>query len=146
MSLAEPAPRPMAAAGLARLFAPRSVAVLGASEAPGSVGSQVIGNLLHHGYAGRILPINPKYRRVHGLDCLPDIAALPETPDLLAVALPARLAPEAVAAAGRRGIPFAIVFASGFAEAGRRARRCRRSWSGPPRRTGCGCSVRTAKG
>lgn len=100
------------------LFEPRAIAVVGATETPGAVGSQVIENLIHHGYGGTVLPINPKYETVHGFACFADIAALPEVPDLVAIAVPAAHVAGVVAAAGRKGIPFAVVFASGFAETG----------------------------
>lgn len=103
---------------LDRLFRPRAIAVVGATETPGAVGSQVIENLIHHGFGGTVLPINPKYAAVHGFTCFPDIAALPEVPDLVAIAVPAAHVAGVVAAAGRKGIPFAVVFASGFAETG----------------------------
>lgn len=100
------------------LFRPRAVAVVGATETAGAVGSQVIEHLIHHGYSGTIYPINPKYQTVHGRACYPDLAALPETPDLVAVAVPAAHVAAVIEAAGRKGIAFAVVFASGFAETG----------------------------
>lgn len=103
---------------LDRLFRPRAIAVVGATETAGAVGSQVVENLVHHGFGGVVYPINPKYQSVHGFACFPDIAALPEVPDLVAIAVPAAHVAAVVAAAGRKKIPFAVVFASGFAETG----------------------------
>ncbi|NVJ93150.1 MAG: acetate--CoA ligase family protein [Methylocystaceae bacterium] len=101
-----------------RLFNPQSIAVVGATETSGAVGCEVIENLRHHGYGGEIFPINPKYERLHSVKCFPSISDLPKTPDIVAVAVPAKAVPDVVRAAGECGVPFAIVFASGFAESG----------------------------
>ena len=103
---------------LAQLFAPRGIAIVGASETAGSVGQDVVESLLEKGYRGSIYPVNPRYETVLGLPCVGRLADLPGPVDLVAIAIPAAAAPEAVAEAGEAGIPFAVVFASGFAEAG----------------------------
>ncbi len=100
------------------LFQPRAVAVIGASINAGAIGSQVVTNLLGHQYGGQIYPINPKYKEINGLPCYADFDALPDTPDLLVVAVAARFVPEVIRAAGRKGIKFAIILSSGFAETG----------------------------
>lgn len=100
------------------LLAPRSIAVLGASNDPKRIGGMGIDLLRHFGYPGEIYPVNPKYEQVHGLRSYPDIESLPQAPDLVVVAI---AAPEVTAALRRchaRGIPAAIVYAAGFAEAG----------------------------
>ena len=100
------------------LFAPRAVAVIGASETPGSVGRDVVEILQHKGFTGTILPVNPKYETLLGLPCFAHVFDLPPGVDLAAIALPARAVPEAVRAVGAAGIPFAVIFASGFSETG----------------------------
>ncbi|KPQ07090.1 MAG: hypothetical protein HLUCCA12_06955 [Rhodobacteraceae bacterium HLUCCA12] len=105
-------------APLEALFNPRAVAVIGASEAPGSVGRDVVETLAAKGYGGRILPVNPKYDTLLGLPCFAHVFDLPQGVDLAAIAVPARAVPDAVRAVGAAGIPFAVVFASGFSETG----------------------------
>ncbi|MFI0471377.1 acetate--CoA ligase family protein [Halomonas sp. HMF6819] len=103
---------------LKRLFEPRSIAVAGASTNLESIGGQPIKHLLDAGYAGNIYPINPKYDRVADLVCYPGIDDLPEAPDVIVIAVAANRALDMIKAAGEKGIPYAIVFSSGFAETG----------------------------
>ena len=103
---------------LDRLFRPRSVAVVGASETPGSVGRDVVENLIDRGFAGRILPVNPKRDTVLGLPCLGTLSDITKPVDVVAVAVPAAFAPDVVIEAGRIGARFAVIYASGFSEAG----------------------------
>lgn len=124
------------ATDLARLFAPRSIALVGASQNPSSISGQPLANLLSRDYAGTIYPVNPKYREIAGHACYPSVADLPETPDLAIVLVSARNAVEAVAACGRKGIPFAIVIGSGFAEIGEAGRQLQEELSAVAAATG----------
>jgi acyl-CoA synthetase (NDP forming) len=101
-----------------RLISPRSIAVIGASADFGKINGRPLKHLLDKGYAGRILPVNPKYRQIGGLPCHPDIESLPEAADLAIVAVPAPDVLAAVEALGRRGIRAAVIFSSGFGEMG----------------------------
>ena len=105
-------------APLAALFAPRSVALVGAGADPDRAGGRLVAYMTGNGYAGRIHLVNPRRTEIDGRPCHPSIAALPEPVDLALIALNARLAPGAVAEAGRAGVRAAVVFASGFAELG----------------------------
>jgi len=100
------------------LLRPRSVAVVGASPRQGSWGHTTIANLRQIGFTGSVLPVNPRWADVDGLPCYPSIDALPETPDVAVVAVPAASVPATIDAAIRRGIPSAVVYASGFGAAG----------------------------
>jgi len=102
---------------LGRLLAPTSVAVVGATERPGAYGSEALLNLERIGYEGRVYAVNPARERVHGVACHPDLAALPEAPDAVVVAIPAPDVPPVVESAGACGCGGAVVFAAGFAEA-----------------------------
>ncbi|HEX6023655.1 MAG TPA: acetate--CoA ligase family protein [Solirubrobacter sp.] len=101
------------------MFAPRSVAVVGASERPGSYGGEVLLNLARLGYGGRVFAVNPRREAVHGVRAFPSLDDLPEVPDAVVVALPAADAPDVVARAREIGCGSAVVFAAGFAEAQR---------------------------
>lgn len=103
---------------LARLFTPRSIAIVGASANLNSIGGQPIKHLQAHGYAGQIYPVNPKYDEIAGLRCYPSLADLPAAPDVVVVAVAARLVEPVIEQVGAKGTPFAIVFSSGFAETG----------------------------
>lgn len=99
-------------------FAPRSVAVIGASDNPEKIGGRPIKYMLQHGFAGAIYPVNPQRQDVQGLPCFPDVAALPTVPDLAVIAVPGPAAVEAVEACARRGVKLGVVISSGFAETG----------------------------
>lgn len=101
-----------------RFFNPRSVAVIGASQDPSSISGQPIAHLQAKGYAGRILPVNPRYAKVAGQVCYPDIASLPEAPDVAVIAVAAKRVPQALSDLGLKGCRFAVILSSGFAEAG----------------------------
>ncbi|HEX6007264.1 MAG TPA: acetate--CoA ligase family protein [Burkholderiales bacterium] len=107
---------------LSFLLAPRSIAILGASDDFSKVNGRTVKYLLAKGYAGSIYPVNPKYERIGELPCYPAVDALPEPPDLAVVGLPATLVVQAVSDLGRRGVKSAIVFSSGFAEIGEAGR------------------------
>jgi acyl-CoA synthetase (NDP forming) len=103
---------------LTPLLAPRSVAIVGASNDPNRIGGRSIAYMQTQRFAGRILPINPSRAEVQGLRAWPSIAALPETPDVAIVAVPTEAAIDAVEELGALGTKGAVVFTSGFAEVG----------------------------
>ncbi|HWA38217.1 MAG TPA: acetate--CoA ligase family protein [Burkholderiales bacterium] len=104
-------------------LAPRSIAVVGASAEPEKIGGRPIKYMLRHGFRGKVLPVNPQRAEVQGLRAYPDVAALPEAPDLAIVAVPGRAAVEAVAQCAARGARLAVVMTSGFGETGEAGRR-----------------------
>lgn len=103
---------------IARLIQPRSVAVIGASADPSKTAGRPVSYLLKHGFTGTIYPVNPKVDRIGDLTCYPDIASLPETPDVAIVLLGAQRAHLAVKELSARGCAAAIVLASGYTETG----------------------------
>lgn len=104
---------------LSLLCSPRSVALVGASDDPGSIGGRALINLLKHSdFKGEVMLVNPKRETVAGMRCWPDIASLPSTPDLVLISVPAVHVNPALRQAAARGVPFAIVYTSGFGEAG----------------------------
>lgn len=112
------APVQAGSAGLMRFFRPGAIAVVGASERPGSVGRDVMENLVGRGFSGPLYPVNPKYKAVLGHRCLASLADLPEPVDVVAIAVPAKDVAAVIREAGAAGAGMAVVFASGFAEAG----------------------------
>ena len=109
-----------------RLLQPRSVAVVGASADPAKTAGRPVSYLVKHGFAGRIYPVNPKVERIGALQCYPDIASLPETPDVAIVLLGAERAHVAVRELAARGTAAAIVLASGYGETGEEGARRQR--------------------
>ncbi|MDK3021999.1 acetate--CoA ligase family protein [Cupriavidus taiwanensis] len=101
-----------------RLVAPRSVAVIGASADPAKTAGRPVSYLRKHGFSGAIYPVNPKVQAIDGLRCYPDIASLPEVPDVGIVLLGAERAHLAVRELAARGAGAAIVLASGYTETG----------------------------
>jgi acyl-CoA synthetase (NDP forming) len=83
-----------------------------------SISGQPLKFLRQHGYAGTIYPVNPKYREINGLACHPDIASLPSAPDVALIAVAAKRVPDVLRQCGEKGVPFAVVLTSGFAEIG----------------------------
>ena len=73
-------------------------------------------------FGGRIYPVNPRYDEMHGVVCYPDIAALPEAPDLAIVAIPAAHCTDAIVQLGQKGCPIAVILSSGFGETGEAGR------------------------
>ncbi|GKT19098.1 acetate--CoA ligase family protein [Acidovorax sp. SUPP2522] len=103
---------------IAKLLSPRSVAVIGASADPQKTTGRPVAYLQKHGYSGRILPVNPKVERIGDLPCYPDVASLPEVPDVAVVLLGAERAHQTVRELSARGCAAAIVLASGYTETG----------------------------
>lgn len=101
------------------LFAPRSVAVVGASERSGSVGGQVFQNVLRGRARRSIVPVNPKHNVVFGVRCFASVAEVPEQVGLAVVATPASTVHAIVAECGERGVPNVVVLSAGFGEGGR---------------------------
>src|SRR5262245_19384898 len=110
---------------LTPLIAPRSVAIIGASQrAPAGAlareprGNRVIRNLRNFGFEGRIVAVNPKYSEVMDCPCYPDIAAIPEPVDCVVLAVPNRHVPDLLESAADAGVRAGVVFSAGFAEIG----------------------------
>ncbi|WP_175874084.1 acetate--CoA ligase family protein [Burkholderia sp. BCC0397] len=100
------------------LLNPRSVAIVGASDDVQRIGGRPIAYMRKQHYDGRLMPVNPNRGEIQGLPAFASVQALPETPEVAIVAVPAKLAPQVVADLGALGTPAAIVFSAGFAETG----------------------------
>src|SRR5436190_5194904 len=107
---------------LTPLLAPRSIAIVGASESADSWAPEIERSLRHIGYDGELYPVNPKYDTVWGRRCLGSIAELPRGVDLVVFVVPARVVVGMIDAAADRGVRAVMVVSSGFAEAGREGR------------------------
>jgi acyl-CoA synthetase (NDP forming) len=103
---------------LSRFFAPRSVALIGATEGSTRFGGRCLGRMIDFGYSGTIFPINPRFQELRGLTCYPSLAALPQVPDHVGVVVPATAVLGVLNECADAGVPFVTVFTGGFAESG----------------------------
>jgi acyl-CoA synthetase (NDP forming) len=101
---------------LDRIFRARSVALVGLSSDPKKMTGAPLAILRQTGFAGRILPVNPKVAEIGGLPCWPNISALPETPDVAMIMLPAAACAQALRDCAAKGITAAVIPSSGFEE------------------------------
>ncbi len=109
------------------LFHPRSIAIIGASKGVAATGSLKLGTaalqyLVEHRFGGKIYPVNPRQSEIAGLVCYPSVAAIPDSVDLVFMLLPAEACVAAMQECVAKRVKAAVVFSSGFAEAGDEAR------------------------
>ncbi len=101
------------------VFRPRTVAVIGASQRPGSVGRAVFKNILDGDFAGTVFPVNPRSRSICGVRAYPTITDIPEeNVDLAVVIVPAAVTPEVARQAAAKGVKALVVISAGFRETG----------------------------
>jgi acyl-CoA synthetase (NDP forming) len=103
---------------LSPLIAPRSIAIIGASQEPDSWAPAFYRTLREFGFGGPIVPVNPKHRVVWGQSCAPSLSGIADAPDLAIIVVPAATVATVLEDAGRAGVKAAMVVASGFAETG----------------------------
>jgi len=107
----------MSVRNLNKLFAPRSVALIGASNRPGSLGATLLHNLSAGGFAGAIYPVNPKHTELTGLPVVASVADLAAAPDLAVICTPPATIPAIIRQLGEKGTRAAIVLSAGLADA-----------------------------
>jgi acetyltransferase len=100
------------------IFAPKSVAVIGATETQGSVGRTIVWNLISSTFGGTIYPVNPKRSSILGIKAYPSLSAVPELVDLIVVVTPAPTVPGIIKEAVDIGVKSAIIISAGFKETG----------------------------
>ena len=103
---------------LDRIFNPKRIAVIGASEREGSVGAKILRNLTNTGFAGEVYAVNPFRHDVQGKTAYPSVSKIPEKLDLAVIATPAQTVPKIVEECGTAGIPAVIIVSAGFREVG----------------------------
>jgi len=100
------------------LFKPKSVAIIGASNNPLSIGHIVLQNLLDHNFKGPIYPINPKSKYIKSFKAYPSVAEIPDEIDLVNISIKNTIVPYVLEECGKKGVKFAIVHTAGFKEVG----------------------------
>ena len=99
-------------------FAPSSVAVIGATEKEGSVGRTIFWNLISSPFGGTVYPVNQKRASILGVRAYPNLAALPETPELVVVVTPAPAVPATIEECAAAGVKAVVIISAGFKEVG----------------------------
>jgi acetyl coenzyme A synthetase (ADP forming)-like protein len=105
-------------ASLRPILAPRSVAVIGASQAPGAIGHQVLQNLIHDGFTGAVYPVHPRARAICGVHASARVGDLPEVPDVAIVCVPRAHVLDVAEQCGEAGVRGLVVITAGFREVG----------------------------
>jgi acetyltransferase len=100
------------------LFKPKSVAIVGASNNPFSIGHIVMKNLLDHNFKGPIYPINPKSKSIKSFRAYASISEIPDEVDLVNISIKNTIVPYVLEECGKKGVKFAIVHTAGFKEVG----------------------------
>ncbi|MGZ5091447.1 MAG: acetate--CoA ligase family protein [Burkholderiales bacterium] len=103
---------------LERFFNPRAIAIIGASQDFITISGQPLKHLQSHGYKGKLYPVNPRYQEVAGLKCYPSLADVPDSPDLVLILVNASRVVNILRECGAKGVPYVIIFSSGFSEVG----------------------------
>lgn len=108
---------------LDRIFEPRRIAVIGASDQAAKVGHRVLRNLVGSGYEGTVYPVNSRREAVQGIQAYPEVGELPRVPDLAIVCTPGRTVPNLVRECGEAGIHGMVILSAGFSEVGEEGRK-----------------------
>jgi acetyltransferase len=103
---------------LDKIFNPRSVAVIGASDEEGSVGYALMRNFIDLGFDGKVFPVNIRKTEILGLKAYQSVEQIPEPVDLVVIATPAKTVPDIVEQCGKAGIKGLIIISAGFKEIG----------------------------
>lgn len=103
---------------LDRIFQPKTVAVIGATEKPGSVGLTVMQNLMATSFGGEVIPVNPTRPTVLGVKAYPDVKSIPKEVELAVIVTPAKSVPAIIEACVEKKVPAAVIISAGFKEMG----------------------------
>jgi acetate---CoA ligase (ADP-forming) len=100
------------------LLRPSSIAVVGASRTPHTIGYQILDNLLRHGYTGAVYPVNPTADAVHSIRAFPSVEAIPDPVEMAIVVVPKQHVVNVAEQCGRKGVKALVVISAGFKEVG----------------------------
>ena len=128
------------------IMMPKSIAVIGATDRPGSVGLAVFSNILKSGYRGVLYPVNPKKHSVLSVRAYPTLTDIPDEVDMAVVIVPAAVVPAFIEEAAARGVHGLVIITAGFKETGGEGLERKTNWSGSWNNTASASSGRTASG
>ncbi len=112
----------MSAINLDKIFRPKSIAVVGASQRAGSIGSALMRNLIQEGYPGKVYPINPRHKTIWELQAFPSLLELESPVDLVIMATPIASAPQIVKECKKAGVGGVVIISAGGKETGTKGR------------------------
>jgi acetyltransferase len=107
---------------LESFFNPKSVAIVGASQKPGKVGYEILTSLIKGRYPGSIFPVNQKADKIEQIRCYPDLESIGQVPDLVIIAVPAKIVPSIMEQCARIRVKSVIIISAGFKEVGQQGR------------------------
>jgi acetate---CoA ligase (ADP-forming) len=100
-------------------FNPKSVAIVGASRQKGKVGYEILSNMIHSGYKGKLYPVNSQTTEIEGLKCYPDLPSIGSVPELVILVIPAKIVPDLMQQCAKIGTKSVIIITAGFKEVGK---------------------------
>jgi acetyl coenzyme A synthetase (ADP forming)-like protein len=106
------------AAPLDPILRPKSVAVIGASRSPHTIGHEILANIVNHGFTGAVFPVNPNAPSIHSIKAYPSVGAIPDSIDLGVIVVPKERVPRVVEECGQKGLRGLVVISAGFKEMG----------------------------
>ncbi len=99
-------------------LSPRSIAVVGASRSPTTIGHQILANLVNYGFTGTVYPVNPSAASIHSIKAWPSVTAIPDAVDMAVVCVPKAHVASVAEECGRKGVRGLVVISAGFREVG----------------------------
>lgn len=103
---------------LEKMFYPKSIAIVGASNTPGKVGYSVVQNLIEANFSGPIYPVNLKEEKILGLESFPSITKINKIIDLVIIVVPAKFVLSIIEECAKKGIKNVVIITAGFSETG----------------------------
>ena len=104
--------------GVEYIFQPKSVAVIGASARKGTIGREILHNLIINEFNGKVFPVNPNYDVIHSIKCYSTILDVPDAVDLAIMVIPRESVPGVAEKCGLKGVRGMVVISAGFKEVG----------------------------
>lgn len=113
-------PKPDGRGSLDCVFRPKSIAIIGASRRKGTIGYEILHNLVSGDYNGKVFPVNPKADVIHSIKCYPTVSEVPDQVDMALIVVPAALVPGVINECGEKGVKGLVVISAGFKETGQK--------------------------
>ena len=105
-------------AGLDKIFRPKSIAVIGATSRPGTIGREMVRNLIAYDFKGQVFPVNPKADFIHSIKCFPNVLDIPDRVDMAVIVVRKDLVLPTIEQCGQKGVGGVVVITAGFKEVG----------------------------
>src|SRR5262245_56963467 len=100
------------------LFAPKSVAVIGASTQRGSIGREILHNIIEYEFNGKLFPVNPRAEFIHSIKCYPSVLDIPDPVEMAIIVVPSEHVLRVARECGQKGVKGLVVISAGFKETG----------------------------